>query len=72
MYLAAIYWAKIPKMYYGCTRIDAANAGFADEKIYKLMKKKIVDKDVFFEEYDRKECLEVFIAWKLKADKIIY
>lgn len=55
---AAIYWAKIPKMYYGCTRIDAANADFADEKIYKLMKKKLWIKMFFLKNMTERNVLK--------------
>lgn len=35
MCLGAIYWAHISKIYYCCTRDDAAAAGFDDEAIYR-------------------------------------
>jgi len=35
MCLGAIYWAKISKIYYACSRQDAENAGFNDKWIYK-------------------------------------
>lgn len=34
MCLAAIIWANIDRVVYGCTRADAAAIGFRDEKIY--------------------------------------
>ena len=34
MCLSAIYWARIPQVYYGNTRADAAAIGFDDEFIY--------------------------------------
>ena len=34
MCLSAIYWARIPQVYYGSTRADAAAIGFDDEFIY--------------------------------------
>ena len=35
MCLSAIYWAKIPTVFYAATRIDAHDAGFDDYVIYK-------------------------------------
>src|SRR4051794_6746976 len=34
MCLAAIYWARLKKVYYGNTRKDAASIGFDDEFLY--------------------------------------
>src|SRR4030095_1113397 len=34
MCLGAIYWSKIKKIYYACTRTDAASIGFSDDFIY--------------------------------------
>ena len=36
MCLAAIYWARIPTIYYGNTRGDAAAIGFDDDFIYQI------------------------------------
>ena len=38
MCLAAIYWARISKVYYGCTKEDAARIGFDDNAIYEYIK----------------------------------
>lgn len=35
MCFGAIYWAHLDKIYYACSRTDAANAGFDDELIYR-------------------------------------
>ena len=34
MCLAAIYWARVEKIYYGNSRIDAANIDFDDNFLY--------------------------------------
>ena len=39
MCLAAIYWARIDKLTFAATRIDAATAGFDDEFIYQEISK---------------------------------
>ena len=37
MCLAAILWANIKKVYYGCTLEDNEEIGFRDEKFEKMM-----------------------------------
>ena len=39
MYLSAIIWANIKKVYYGNTKEDAKNIGFRDDYIYNYIKK---------------------------------
>ena len=34
MCLAAIYWARLDRLYFACTRVDAAAAGFDDDVFY--------------------------------------
>ena len=36
MCLSAIMWARIPTVYYGCTREDAGKIGFIDNYIYNV------------------------------------
>ena len=38
MCLAAIYWARIPRLCYGNTRADAAAIGFDDDFIYRQIR----------------------------------
>lgn len=38
MCLAAIEWARIKKLYYGCTREEAHKIGFSDKTIYEEIK----------------------------------
>lgn len=40
MCFAAIHWAKMKKLSYGCTRKDAANIGFDDKFIYDVIQGK--------------------------------
>ena len=71
MCLAAILWANISKVYFGCSVEDTAKIGFRDEKFEKLMNvdyKKLGD---ILEQHDREMCLEVFNEYK-RSDKTIY
>lgn len=72
MCFSAIYWARINKVYYGCTREDAAGIGFDDNYIYDVIKGETNDKRVKFEQTDRDFCLEAFKKWQDKPDKIQY
>ncbi len=71
MCLAAIFWARIRKVYYGCTRKDAEKIGFRDKRLYDLMKKRkpgIVEKV----KLERRECLKPFQEWSRKKDRVMY
>ena len=71
MCLAAILWANIKKVYYGCTLEDNEKIGFRDLKFEKLMgDRNNLPKD-FLEQHDRDLCLELFDTYN-HMDKTIY
>ena len=72
MCLAAIYWANIKKLYYGCTKEDAARINFADNFIYQAIRGKAGKKKIAVQKIDRDECLKLFKGWELKVDKVQY
>ena len=72
MCFSAIHWAKIEKVYYGCTREDAAAIGFDDEYIYDVIKGKADKKRVELQQIDKGMCLKAFEEWKAKEDKVQY
>ena len=72
MCLSAILWARISRLYYGCTSEDAARIGFSDELFYKYFKGDEKTKNLIIEQTQKKECCEVFKTWEDKKDKIIY
>lgn len=59
MCLFACLWAKIDKVYYGCTIADNARIGFRDEQLDRLLgdRKLLGDYLVCI---DREECLKLF------------
>jgi guanine deaminase len=72
MCLSAIYWARIPEMFYANTRQDAAAIGFDDEFIYSEIplapeKRKISMKAILGD-----EAKVAFADWSAKADKVRY
>ena len=72
MWLGAIYWAHIDKIYYGCDRKDARNIGFDDDFIYDEIPLKPEDRKKPSEELLRNEALNAFYVWDNKADKTKY
>lgn len=59
MCLAAILWANISKVYYGCNIDDTAKIGFRDSAFYDFQKDENAKK-AFIKELDREECLKLY------------
>jgi tRNA(Arg) A34 adenosine deaminase TadA len=72
MCLSAIYWARIPEVYYGNTRQDAAAVGFDDDFIYQQIPLPIGERRVAMRPLLRQESLGAFRAWSDKPDKVSY
>ena len=72
MCLAALYWARIDKIYYAATHEDAAKIKFDDSWIYKEVSKPIFERKLPMEELLRSEAQLVFDEWLMKQDKTHY
>src|ERR1035437_4474285 len=72
MCLAAIYWARLKKVYYANTRQDADRKSFDDDLIYRELAQPVSRRKVPMKQLLRPEALKVFAVWKTKADKIHY
>ena len=72
MCLAAIYWARIDKIYYANTRKDAAAIDFDDDFLYQEIPKDIEARRIPMVQCEHSEALEVFKEWDAKSDKITY
>lgn len=72
MCLAAVYWARIPKLYYGNTRLDAAAIGFDDAFIYQQIPLPPEDRTLVMQPLLRDEAQAAFRAWQAKPDKVRY
>jgi len=71
MCLAAIKWANIKSVYYGATAKDADAIGFRDEIFYgELNIEKIQNLELT--ECEREACLEPFVQWSHKTDRVQY
>ena len=76
MCLAAIIWSNIKMVYYGNTKIDAANIGFRDDFIYEYFKtlsnSKQNTKILKLKPLNHKEAKLVFDDFKNQKNKTIY
>jgi tRNA(Arg) A34 adenosine deaminase TadA len=72
MCLAACYWARIDKIYYSNTRVDAANIGFSDDFIYKELEKSNDAKCLPIIKVDNKEAINTFERWAANTNKVEY
>lgn len=72
MCLAAILWANIEKVYYGCTIKDNERIGFRDDKFDKLLGGRQNLPEGFLEEKDREQCLQLFDEYLNIEDRTIY
>jgi tRNA(Arg) A34 adenosine deaminase TadA len=72
MCLGAIYWARPEKVFFACTRDDAAAIGFDDDFIYEELEKANEEREMVLVSLMRDEALEVFNKWAAKPDKVEY
>ncbi len=72
MCLAAIYWARLKKVYYANTRRDAAKIEFDDALIYREVSRPISQRQIPMKQLLHGEALKAFAEWQAKADKIRY
>jgi guanine deaminase len=72
MCLAAIYWARLKRVYYSNTCKDAAKMGFDDDHIHGEIALPISRREIPMIQLLQKEALKVFVEWKEKPDKITY
>jgi len=72
MCLAAIYWARIDRIYFANTRQEAAAIGFDDEFLYNEIPKAIADRSISTTHLPLPEAEAVFAEWQAKPDKVEY
>ncbi len=72
MCLAAIYWARLKKVYYASSRRDVAKIGFDDELIYREVARPVSKRLISMEQLLRADAGKVFAEWKDKPDKLVY
>ncbi len=72
MCLAAIYWARIPRVVFAATRADAARAGFDDEAIYAELAKPLAERTVCMEHAASLEATAPFRIWQANPQRTDY
>ena len=72
MCLAAIYWARIDRIYFGNTKTDAKNIGFDDSFIYEEIEKPINKRTIQTTQLLRDEALQAFRKWDKLEGKVEY
>jgi guanine deaminase len=72
MCLAAIYWARLDRFYFGCTAADAHAIGFSDDTIREQFALPAEARTIPAIPLLRGESLAAFAAWQSKADRVPY
>ena len=72
MCFGAIYWSHIERLYYACTRSDAAAAGFDDSFIYDQVYLSSEKRSIPMRQLGRDNALGLFQEWKAKIDRVPY
>jgi tRNA(Arg) A34 adenosine deaminase TadA len=72
MCLAAIYWARLDRVYYGNSREDAAAIGFDDARIYDELVLPVEARQIEMVQMMRPEAQAAFAEWKQKEDRVEY
>jgi guanine deaminase len=72
MCLAAIYWARLSRIYYAASCADAAAAGFDDAQFYRQLALPPNSRSIPMQQDLRNEACAAFRAWLLKTDRTPY
>ena len=72
MCLAGIYWARIERIVYSCSREDAASIGFDDEHIYQQLPLERHERDIPMIQGIRDVGMQPFQEWSEKLDRTSY
>ncbi len=72
MCLAAVYWARIDKIYFAAENSDAARAGFDDSFIYKEISLPLEKRFIPTTQIDYEHSFKPFATWIEMENKTIY
>ena len=72
MCLAALYWARCARIFYGNTAGDAAAAGFDDSFLYDEVKRPISERRIPIVQLLGDESIASFKAWTSSAERVDY
>ncbi len=72
MCLAAIYWARLDRVWYGNTRDDAAAIGFDDEFLYRELALPVTGRSLEMKQLLRVEAKDAFQNWYTHPHRVPY
>jgi guanine deaminase len=72
MCLGAIYWARLEKVYFACTRHDAAAANFDDRFIYDEIALPPSERRIAMRQVNLPDALLPFTVWAENNNKVAY
>jgi guanine deaminase len=72
MCLGAIYWARLAKVYFACSRYDAAAANFDDSFIYDEISVLPSERIIPMLHLNLSNARQPFEIWAEKLDKVVY
>lgn len=72
MCYAAIYWARLDRIYFAASGQDAAAIQFDDHNLYVDLCKPQAERTIPMEQALREEACEAFRLWEAKSDRIHY
>jgi guanine deaminase len=72
MCLGAIYWARLEKVYFACSRIEAAAANFDDSFIYDEISVPPPERSIAMLQLDLPIAKQPFHAWNEYCNKVPY
>lgn len=72
MCLGAIYWSRPRRIFYACTKQDAAHYGFDDDFIYQELPLPVDQRKIEMRQVSRTRALKAFELWEKKEDKELY
>jgi guanine deaminase len=72
MCLAAIYWARMETIYFGCGQNEAARAGFDDAFLYEEIARGSADRRIPAVQMMQSEAWEAFATWIALPTKVDY
>ena len=72
MCLGAIYWARPDRVFFACTKADAAASGFDDQFIYDEIEKEFGERKIQCEQVGQSLAIKAFEIWDAKSDRIDY
>jgi tRNA(Arg) A34 adenosine deaminase TadA len=72
MCLAAAYWARLPTVYYGATRADAASAGFQDEALYRELARPEGERRIRLVRIPSAAAEAAMAAWRARPGRTSY